>query len=695
MTRARARARTGGQPPLTPSWVVTPENLPPGYVYTGGLRTQVNADGSIGWAPHNLVRWSESLLQSVWTKNNGAVALSDTVLSLPAAGAIAINAVTTDAPVGQVFTVSVELSGSGTVSLGGARLGAGTYEDSIIQVTLTTTPTRYTVTKTVVNSGQTGWQLFVTRRAATSDTATEVTMSKAIVCYGPVVQPYLLTTSAPRYEPRTADYSDSMAPVLGPELVADPSFENPASWTTSAGGSVSGGVAAASSMGQFGIISRTAPTVAGKIYRVEFDVVSITAGAVRAIFHGASQVSGANVSSAGRFSAVVGATSSNTSIALQSALATPLTGQFDNFSVREITGYAGVRPNLEIEAPATNLLRNSQCAGAVVGSPGSAPTNWLYAGRGAPVSTVGIGFEGAVAYVDIRIQGTLTDLNPFIDFEATAAANGAPAVAQASYVGHVHVRRLAGDARPLLAALRFGTEAGAYVNDAGGSASIASDAGSVYVVTGTPGVTATRGILRLSINAGSGSVIDMTLRISRPQMEIGTVPTSYIPTYGSQVTRAGENIRWPTASIPGYNASRGTFALEISTSTAPGAYRQILSADNGIDTSDRFPSIAINADGNARLDLVQNNAILTGPILRPLGAGKIAASWASGSTAAFATSASFFRSTGLAGPITAQSVNTLILGNRSGQTAPISMAVYRLAYYPRAATDAQLQALTA
>lgn len=739
MTRARARARTGGQPPLIPSWSVTPEALPPGYVYTGGLRTQMLQGGSIGWAPHNAI-W-RSQFQAV-PGNPGS--LGDGWGALGTVNGITRECVSVGVIDGHTY-VDVRYFGTSTaasahaiqpnasVAFGTGAVAGDTVSASVfvqllagalpvspqlnLQITERAANAAFvanSVTSITALSLTAGGPAVLVSHTRTLTGATTVYFDPAVrldagvgftmdftirvwafqANRGPLL-PCIPSNGGGAYLPRTADYSDSMEPVLGPELVANGGFDSAATWSLSGGSSISGGVAVATGLGQYGIISQAANTTAGRLYRVTFDVVSISAGAVRAIFHGNTQQSLANVTAVGRFSVDVVATGSNTSIALQSAIATSLSGQFDNFSVREITGYVGARRGIKLEPQATNLLRNSQCVGAVVGSPGSAPTNWLYAGRGAPVSTVGVGFEGGAAYVDVRIQGTLTDLNPFIDFDVTAAANGAPAVSQATYVGSVYVRRLAGDIRPLWPTLRFGTDAGTYTNDSVGAVGSISDIGSLFVVTGAPGASATRGVLRLTINAAAGSAIDMTMRISRPQLELGAVATSYIPTYGSQVTRAAEGLEWPTASVSGYRTSGGTFAVDISTPSAFTTYRQILSVDNGINTSDRFPSISINTDGNARLDIFQGGAQLVGVLLRPFSRGKVAASWESGVSVALATDSSTPLRVAWGNSVTSNAVSKLVVGNRSGQPAPISMSFYRLDYYPRAATDAQLRALTA
>lgn len=675
MTRSRARARTGGQPPLTPSWEVTPEALPPGYTYTGGLRTQVNADGSIGWAPHNLVRWSESLVQSVWAKNSGAVALSDTVLSLPAAGAIAINAVTTDAPAGQVFTVSVELSGSGTVSLGGARLGAGTYEDSIIQVTLTTTPTRYTVTKTVANSGQTGWQLFVTRRAATGDTATEVTMSKAIVCYGSVVQPYLLTTSAARFEPRTADYSDSMAPLLGPELVADPSFDNPASWSTvqPSSGSVvvaGGNAALTSADGSYASADAAsgAPTVIGRLYRCTLVVTSTSGGGVRALVGGRA---GTARTAPGTYVEDLAALSASRPGVIRAGGVSG--GVVASISVREITGYAGTTRGVKIDPPSTNLLLHSET-----------PTNAAWFLTDAVLGGAGPGIPSASMFA---VSETATTAQHSIRQNIAHSAGPVTISCVAKYNGR-HLQIVPPSSMVAGAFANFDLQRGVLGTVSGVTAGIVpmgdsylcwATVGSASSGTGTPTFALIQTPTDPRVNVYAG-VDGLGFYLGRMQVEAASGPTSYIPTYGSQVTRSAEQFLYPSPLL-----SSGTLVAEFAVTEASQASARIVGTDGPNAATPLFFNGGVTA-GMWNGTILQTSAGAT-LFRQRLKAGS---TWSPGRRAVVRQGGA------VASDSQTQTIGTnILLGVGTSGSSAMSGSIYRISIYPRAANDAQFQALTA
>jgi hypothetical protein len=732
MTRSRSRARTGGQPPLIPTWVVTPENLPPGYVYTGGLRTQVNEDGSIGWAPHNAVQRSQfqAVVGSPGSLGDGwgpMGTINGITRECVGAGAIDGHNYVDVRYFGTSTAASAHaIQPNASVPFGtGAVAGETVSASAFVQLIAGTFPVspqlNLQITERAANASFTASSVtsitalgLVAGGPAVMVSHTRVLTGASTVYFDPAIRldagigftmdftirvwafqanrgpllPCIPSNGGGAYLPRTNDYSDSMAPVLGPELVTDGAFSTAGAWSFSTGAAVAGGLATASSMAQFGIISQATPTVAGRLYRVEFDVVSITAGAVRAIFHGSSQISLANVSSVGRYSAVLVATSNNTSIALQSATSTPLTGQFDNLSVREITGYAGARRGIKYEAQATNLLPNSEALGVTIGAgQASAPTGWVYVGQGATWSTVGAGIVGCARYIDVRLQGTLTALNPYIDAAAPAAITITPG---AQYTASVFAQLIAGTPRNVYCALRFGTDAGGYVSDAGGTIRPLSSAPWMYTVTGAPAAGGTRGVLRFTIQGAVNDVVDVTIRIWAPQLEVGTVATSYIPTYGSSASRAAEVLYWPTSAITGWvDGPNRTMAVEASTryNTHNGVLERVFELYN--ESSTQFEYLARQGANTATFGFSTQGWNAAGYF----GDGPIKLAVATDATNSRLRSSQGAGTQTVAGSGLA-GISRLYVGNRITADRGIRGSIYRLAYYPRAATDAQLQALT-
>ncbi|UZJ42214.1 hypothetical protein OO006_04360 [Prosthecochloris sp. SCSIO W1101] len=131
----------------------------------------------------NGLKNTEDLSAGGWSKSQGATVTGTNVLNLPNAGSRSSQNWITNAPVGTTAKGSIVLSGTGTVRLNIARAtgGGGVYENTAIDVALTSTPTRYDVEHTIVNEGQVGFYLQIIRSSIS--TATQVTVTKADLRY--------------------------------------------------------------------------------------------------------------------------------------------------------------------------------------------------------------------------------------------------------------------------------------------------------------------------------------------------------------------------------------------------------------------------------------------------------------------------------------------------------------------------------
>ena len=132
-------------------------------------------------ARYNLLTKTEDFSDAAWTKIGSATTPSANTINFPALNGTVAYPVTTLATVGTSATFSVELSGTGTVYIGCYRSGGSAYEEDSIKVLLTDTPTIYSVSHTIVNSGQTGFGGYISREA--DSTATTVTANKAQLRY--------------------------------------------------------------------------------------------------------------------------------------------------------------------------------------------------------------------------------------------------------------------------------------------------------------------------------------------------------------------------------------------------------------------------------------------------------------------------------------------------------------------------------
>lgn len=128
-------------------------------------------------ARYNLLMKTEQFNDAAWVKIGSSTASNANTLNFPNTNEPIAQAATMTATAGTTATFSVELSGSGTIYIGCYRSEGGTYEEDRLKVTLTSTPTRYYISHTMVNAGQAGFGGYISR--ATDGTATTVTASKA------------------------------------------------------------------------------------------------------------------------------------------------------------------------------------------------------------------------------------------------------------------------------------------------------------------------------------------------------------------------------------------------------------------------------------------------------------------------------------------------------------------------------------
>jgi hypothetical protein len=708
MTRARARAR-GGSAPLTPSWSVNPEALPPGYVYTGGLRTQVNQDGSIGWAPHNLL-WPSANF-SVWASINSA---SSAGAGSDIAGATTarMTAGTTGTsgyyrnvgvvPNGQPFVVAAYLnrvSGSSSVQVGTDSGGRTPITVNPATGTIVSGPATCAIAP--VAGGYLVWGLYLGDGATAinalcyASTAASTVIDAALwVTFGAALQPYLATTGAARFEPRTWDYSDSMEPVLGPELVVNGAISGLAGWSTSGTGTsiadAAGRMVITNGPSSEGNAVNTATTQAGKLYAVSCEVVGRTGNAPGFLVIGGTGFA----LSAGAPGVKTGIVLAGSTSPIRVAVGTggPATDSItvDNVSVREVVGYAGTRRGIRIEQQATNLLLNSSAPGAGIGA-----TN-----NGVTTSVVGSGTEDGLPYVDVRFVGTPTGASMSADgalFGGRIAGSANTQYCLSWYCRLLSVTQGGFSIEPMMF-LVAETAAQGYLALQPTPASLRKTLSSIGDCRNSGAWTtpANTGLLRVALALGGLSVgvaIDCVVRFGGAQLEVGAVVTSYIPTSGSQVTRAADVLYWPTPNISRFDATTGTYVADLA-ANSQAQYVTALDGANGgvadgIVLSVRYNGARIRAHVAAN-GMYSNPAVESTP--DAVGATKIAVSTSAAGTALAVRGRAIVR----AGPngLAPTGTNRLYLGSTRAGTEHIGGTIYRVDYYPRAANDAQFQALT-
>ncbi len=243
---------------------------------------------------------------------------------------------------------------------------------------------------------------------------------------------------------------------------------------------------------------------------------------------------------------------------------------------------------LLLEESRTNQIRNPRAEGAV--GPSTWPTNWnVTNGTGLTVTINGTGSENGFPYIEFRINGTATaTANIFINFEPTTQI--AAAVSQV-WTHSLFAKMQAGSSANIASFLIFVSEFDSTsTNLANSSSTIAFNSAPLgqYRASHTrtlTGATTAYAKPRLQLNVNNGAVVDVTLRLSIPQMEQGGQASSPIlPTIGTPAatTRAVDQARVLGLSFA------GAFTLLVQGSVS-GTGTQVLVPGGGGPNND-FPN---------------------------------------------------------------------------------------------------------
>lgn len=225
---------------------------------------------------------------------------------------------------------------------------------------------------------------------------------------------------------------------------------------------------------------------------------------------------------------------------------------------------------LLVEESRTNSNRNSACAGALAGTPGTLPTNFSNSlGGTSSREIIGFGTEDGIDYFDIKITANTVGDSWNIIFESATVID---AVNGQTWTGSFFVKYIDGDTTVfnLSSAVVFRGAGGALLTTSSTSFTpTTSWQRPSKAFTATDASTA-----KVTNQIGSGAASKtgyITLRIGWPQLELDAFATSPIRTTNAAATRAADAI---TTALAG--TSEGAVVIHARTAPGVGTTNQVL-----------------------------------------------------------------------------------------------------------------------
>jgi hypothetical protein len=353
---------------------------------------------------------------------------------------------------------------------------------------------------------------------------------------------------------------------------------------------------------------------------------------------------------------------------------------------------------LLVEEARTNSIRNNTGVGAVVGTPGTPPTNWSIGtnNSGLVREIIGTGVENGISYIDVKFSGTTSNNSEFfISPEpgiAAIASNGQ------TWTGTFFVRLIDGSISNIVSARvvtrgvnssgsQLTISTGVDVKSLLNNTSFASNRFNAIVTTSNDTTAAVQTYFACVHN--SGVAINITLRIGLPQLELGAFPTSVIPTSGSTVTRTADNVSMVGENFSSwYNSSEGTVYAEAN----PGSFvAQRVVCDLGANALHRI-TLLKGTNGNAFWFVNNGNNTQASLQFSPWNTtGKLSGAYKLNDFAS-----SFNGSTVLTDDsgLLPENVNKMDIGKRADGSNYLNGTIRNITYYPKRLPNAFLQNLT-
>lgn len=324
---------------------------------------------------------------------------------------------------------------------------------------------------------------------------------------------------------------------------------------------------------------------------------------------------------------------------------------------------------LKIEEARTNSIRNNSAQGAIVGVPGTLPTNWIQAANaGLQWNVAGTGTENGIDYVDMQLVGTSGGAGvSVLYFEGVTQI--AASVGQV-WTTSMFSRISAGS----IGALTFALGA-VYYNSV---PAVISDLVTAYapLTTGILGnqrfsnsqtaPAATASTEPHIIVQDTGGPVNITLRIGWPQHELGTWATTPMKTTAGAFTRSSDNVK---VSCPTPAGGLTFYASAIFDAPVTFGANQFFGEISDGSTANRFGVLRVLTAGNDSTTNTGGSVPSTGQVIAQNALTKVALSSIVGGNANEAMNGALATpSASAAGPV---GLNIIALGQRADATGVV------------------------
>lgn len=350
-----------------------------------------------------------------------------------------------------------------------------------------------------------------------------------------------------------------------------------------------------------------------------------------------------------------------------------------------------VERGLLVEPGGTNSIRNNTMVGAVVGTPGTLPTNYGEALQGLTRQVIGTGSEIGVEYIDVRFNGTATasaDVSLIFESNTQIVATNGQTWTNSFFIKKVAEPNAPNDYRMTM---EEWTDAAGFIKSASQTI-VPTTTLTRFVQTraldGGGTVARVRSLARFNVT--NGNTYDFTVRIGLPQMEQSPVATSVMKTSGSTFNRVADVVSLTGASSL-IGQTQGTLYAEVQiTNFTQGQIFSVndATASNRIQLY-KFTDSKIYAD---RISATQSALTSIGTAVLSAGIYKVAFAYKTGDSALFVNGVQVGST--ITQTFTFGSMGKVNIGSRFDNTQTFNDHIRSAVLFPTRKSNAELALLT-